>query len=185
MPICQLTVDESDYRDGEIATVCGIVQTVLTKATRNNSLMAYVTLEDDTGAIEVLVFSAVLRRAERLLQEGSALAIAGRVSLRDEKPTQLMANDVLPLERFARSGSMPLRALNRISPCQKLYLKLPSEDSLEYQKTRAILNMFPGQIPTVLYFADTGVRRGAQCSPEAVMLEELQSLLGEAAVAER
>ena len=185
IPIRAVTGEDSDCRDGDTVTVCGIVQSVVTKTTRNNSLMAYVTLEDDSASVEVLVFSSVLNRFESLLQESSAVAIEGRVSLRDEKPTQLMANAVLPLESFVKSGSAPLRALNRVASCRKLYLKLPSEDSLEYQKTRAILNMFPGNVPAVLYFADTGLRRGTSCVPEAVMLDELRSLLGEDAVVER
>ena len=181
VPIYRVTGEEADFRDGDTVTVCGIVQTCVTKPTRNNSLMAYVTLEDDTAAVEILVFSSVLSRFEELLHEGSAVALEGRVSLRDEKPTQMIANVVMPLETFAKVGG-PARTLNRVSACQKLYLKLPSEDSLEYRKTRAILNMVPGPIPAVLYFADTGVRRGTQCTPEAVMLDELRDLLGEEAV---
>ena len=185
IPIRAVTGEDADCRDGDTVTVCGIVQSVVTKTTRNNSLMAYVTLEDDSASVEVLVFSSVLNRFESLLQEGGAVAIEGRVSLRDEKPTQLMANAVLPLESFVKMGGASVRALNRVASCRKLYLKLPSEDSLEYQKTRAILNMFPGNVPAVLYFADTGLRRGTSCVPEAVMLDELRSLLGEDAVVER
>ena len=185
IPIRAVTGEDADCRDGDTVTVCGIVQSVVTKTTRNNSLMAYVTLEDDSASVEVLVFSSVLNRFESLLQEGGAVAIEGRVSLRDEKPTQLMANAVLPLESFVKMGGASVRALNRVASCRKLYLKLPSEDSLEYQKTRAILNMFPGNVPAVLYFADTGLRRGTSCVPEAVMLDELRSLLGENAVVER
>ena len=181
----QVTGEDSPFRDGETVTVCGIVQSVVTKTTRSSSLMAYVTLEDDTGSLEVLVFPAALARFEELLKEGAALALEGRVSLRDDKPTQLMANTVQPLEEYTKTGGVPARTLGRVSACGKLYLKLPSEDSLEYQKTRAIINMFPGRTPTVLYFADTGLRRGAQCLPESVMLEELRELLGEDAVVEK
>jgi hypothetical protein len=60
----------------------------------------------------------------------------------------------------------------------KLYLKLPSEDSLEYSKIKAILNMFPGETSVVLYFADTGVRRGTRCQLAENMLSELKNLLG-------
>ena len=45
--------------------------------------------------------------------------------------------------------------------------------------------MFPGPVQAVLYFADTGVRRGTRCSPEAVMLDELRDLLGDPAVVEK
>lgn len=39
--------------------------------------------------------------------------------------------------------------------------------------------MFPGQVKTVIYYADTGVRMGGRCMPEEIMLEELRGLLGE------
>ena len=65
---------------------------------------------------------------------------------------------------------------------KKLYLKLPSEGSVQDQKTRAILNMFAGDITAVLYFADTGMRRGTQCAIRDDMLQELRSILGDDAV---
>ncbi len=183
--IRKVTGEESGFRDGDVVIVCGVIQAVTQKTTRNSSMMAYVTLEDDSASVEVLVFSSVLGRFEELLRPGAAVAMEGRVSLRDEKPTQLVANSVMELERFAKGADTPRRSLNQIRPCGKLYLKLPSEDSLEYEKTKAILNMFPGGVRTVLYFADSGLRRGAQCTPESVMLEELRTLLGADAVVEK
>ena len=182
VPIAKVTGEDAAFRDGDIVTVCGVIQAISTKATRNSSMMAYVTLEDDSASVETLVFSSVLSRFESLLTPGAAIAMEGRVSLRDEKATQLVANTIQDLERFTKTDSVPRRRLNDPQPYGKLYLKLPSEDSLEYIKTRAILNMFPGSVPTVLYFADTGVRRGTVCTPEAVMLEELRTLLGDGAV---
>ena len=185
VPIHRVTEEETSFRDGDVVTVCGVLQSVTTKSTRSNSLMAYATLEDDTAAVELLIFPNVLTRCEALLTVGAPVAVEGRVSLRDDKPTQLVVNGVEELEHFARKRGAPVRRLNRVRPCGKLYLKLPSEDSLEYQKTRAMLNMFPGQTQAVLYFADTGVRRGTLCTPETVLLDELRSLLGEDAVVEK
>ena len=47
------------------------------------------------------------------------------------------------------------------------------------QKLLPILHMFPGKLKTVIYYADTGVRRGGTCAPQEVMLQELRELLGE------
>ena len=47
-----------------------------------------------------------------------------------------------------------------------------------FPKIRAILNMFPGESPVVVYFADTGVRRGSRCALDERMLEELKNVLG-------
>ncbi len=185
IPIARVTGEEADRRDGETVLVAGIVQALTTKTTRNNSLMAYVTLEDDTASVECLVFSSVLSQSEAMLQPGRAIAIDGRVSIRDEKAAQLIVNGVLEMESFLKQGVKPAPKLGKVSPAGKLYLKLPSEASPSYRKTRAILNMFPGGVPTVLYFADTGCRRGTTCTPEAAMLDELRDLLGPDAVVEK
>ena len=65
---------------------------------------------------------------------------------------------------------------------QKLYLRLPSENTVADRKTRAILNMFPGPVPVILYFLDTKARRGTACTPMPAMLDELRGLLGEGSV---
>ncbi len=184
VPIARITGEEADCRDGQTLTVCGIVQTVNTRPTRSSSMMAYVTFEDDTGAVEMLVFPSALSRFEELLVPGAALAVEGRVSVRDEKDTQIIVNEVKTLEEFTARKAPPPK-LGDVSKCGRLYLRLPSEDSLEYAKTRAILNMFPGPVQTVLYFSDTGLRRGALCTPDRVMLRELCSLLGEDGVVEK
>lgn len=184
-PIERVTGEDADFNDGDSVTVAGVIQAFSTKTTRSNTLMAYVTLEDDTASVECLVFASTLSRVEPILQPGTAVAIEGRVSIRDEKAAQLIVNSVTPMEDYLAQGRAQQLRLGQVSDAGKIYLKLPSEDSLEYCKTRAILNMFPGSVPVVLYFADTRVRRGTTCTPEAVMLIELRSLLGEDSVVEK
>ena len=43
----------------------------------------------------------------------------------------------------------------------------------------AVLHMFPGSMPVVLFFADTRLRRGAACLPDNDLFAELRELLGE------
>ena len=133
-------------------------------------MMAYVTLEDDTASIELLVFSNVIQRTGNDLRENAALVAEGRISVRDEKAPQLVVNRFQPIAQVA----VPVE--------QKLYLRLPAENTTADRKTRAILNMFPGDKQAVLYFADTGVRRGTICSVRDDMLAELRQLLGEGSV---
>ena len=61
----------------------------------------------------------------------------------------------------------------------KLYLQLPSEDSRAYRKVRPVLNMFPGPIQVVLYFADTKIRRQTHCIILEDLMQELREILGE------
>ena len=178
MPIGRLMGDDCPVQDDEIVSVAGIVQAVKMKTTRNNSVMAYVTVEDDTASMEMLAFSNVLNQFGGYLRENAPVVITGRLSLRDDKDPQIVINRARPMSDFENAPepiepAQPPRQLTG-----KLYLKLPSEDSLEYSKTKAILNMFPGENSVVLYFADTGVRRGTRCQLAENMLAELKNLLG-------
>ncbi|MBE6923997.1 MAG: DNA polymerase III subunit alpha [Ruminococcaceae bacterium] len=174
VPMGELMSDEGDYRDDQIVSVAGIVQGVKMKTTRNNSMMAYVTVEDDTAAIEMLAFSNVLNQYGGYLKENSPVVITGRLSLRDDKEPQIVINRARPVTDFSEVQEQEKPAVLS----GKLYLKLPTEEGKLFPKVRAILNMFPGENPAVLYFADTGVRRGTRCQLAEPMLRELESVLG-------
>ena len=183
--------EENDgfFHDGQNVRIAGMVEEIRRKTTRNGSMMAYVTLEDDTAAMELLTFSNVLERSGSLLTENAAVVAEGRISVRDEKAPQLVVNRFDPLESFTKQAPPPMAAAPRpatqeqaILQASRLYLRLPSEQSPLFGKVRATLNMFPGNVTAVLYFVDTGVRRGTQCGLRGDMLQELRALLGEDSV---
>ena len=155
------------FRDEQVVRIAGIVEAVKMKTTRNNSMMAYVTLEDDSADMELLVFSNVIAQSGTLLRESVPVIAEGRLSVRDEKAPQMVVNRLYLLTDMATPEP------------QKLYLKLPSEDSLADRKVRAILGMFPGSLTAILYYADTRLRRGTTCAIREDMLRELRSLLGD------
>lgn len=165
---------DGEFRDEQPITLAGIVQNVKMKTTRNNSMMAYVTVEDDTAPIELLVFSSAISRCGSLLSENQMLMFSGKLSIREDKPPQVLLNDA---RRLGEPDAAPAAPQER-----KLYLKLPSEQAEAYDICKAILELFPGKTPTVLYFADTKIRRGTTCDPQPECVAELQSLLGESSV---
>ena len=145
-------------------------------------MMAYVTVEDDTAAIEMLAFSNVISQYGGHLRENSPVVVTGRLSLRDDKEPQIVINRARPITDFAKepvteATQAPVRTLNGT-----LYLRLPTEEGKLFSKVRAILNMFPGDSTAVVYFADTKQRRGTRCALDSRMLGELNNLLGESNV---
>jgi len=136
--------------------------------------MAYVTVEDDTSAVEMLAFSNVLSQYGGYLRENEPVVITGRLSIREEKEPQIVINRARPMSDFYQNDA----TFSQPPVNGTLYLKLASEESIVFGKVKAILNMFPGKNPAVVYFADTKLRRGTQCALDARMLEELELLLG-------
>ena len=179
--IGSLMEEDNGFQDDQIISVAGIVQTVKMKTTRNNSMMAYVTVEDDTASIEMLAFSNVLDQYGGYLRENSAVVITGRLSLRDDKEPQIVINRARPISDYA-DGSAPPEQPQNVNKSGTLYLRLPGEEGMLYPKIRCILNMFPGDSTAVLYFADTRRRRGTRCCIRESMLSELKNVLGEANV---
>ncbi len=180
VPIGSLMEEENPYQDDQIISVAGIIQGVKMKTTRNNSMMAYVTVEDDTASIEMLAFSNVITQYGSYLRENEPVVITGRLSLRDDKGPQIVINRARPMSDFAnRQQPEPAPAEKPQVLAGTLYLRLPTEEGALFPKIRAILNMFPGDSQAVVYFADTKQRRGTHCSLDSRMLDELKRVLGE------
>ena len=159
-----------EYRDNQRVSISGVISAYKTRTTRNNTLMAYVNLEDDTGGMELLCFSRVLEESGSYIRENSAVLAAGKISVRDEKEPQLMVDSIRPL---AEAGE----DVSQLS--QTLYLRLPSREDPRLRKVRLALSFFPGENPVVLYFADCKRRVGSRCQLHPALLEDLRERLGE------
>lgn len=179
IPIANLLSEDCAFTDDQIISVAGVIQSIKMKTTRNNSVMAYVTLEDDTASIEMLAFSNVISQYGNYLQENKAVVIVGRFSVRDDKDPQIVVNRARPMSDYATGTPVDDPGRAQVMESATLYLRLPSEESKLYGKVKAILNMFPGKSSTVLYFADTKLRRGTRCNLDKRMLQELEAVLGD------
>jgi len=157
------------YRDGEQVAVAGVISTYKTRTTRNNTLMAYVDLEDDTASIELLCFSRVLNESGGYIRENSAILVNGKISVRDEKEPQLMVDAIRPL------GDLDGKA----QPAgQRLYLRLPCREDPRLRKVKLALSFFPGESQAVLYFEDCKKRVGTRCQIHPALVEDLKERLG-------
>ena len=179
VPIGNLLDEESTYQDDQIVSIAGIIQSFKMKTTRNNSTMSYVTIEDDTAAIEMLAFSNVINQYGNHIRENAPVVITGRLSMREDKDPQIVINRVRPMSDFT-DRVMPDPEPQKLSGT--LYLRLSGEADPAFRKVKAIINMFPGSSKAVVYFADTKLRRGANCDLDKRMLDELKNLLGESNV---
>ncbi len=166
------------FQDGQQITVAGVVSASKTKTTKNNSLMAYVTLEDDTGTLELMVFSRVLEESGSYLQVNMPILVRGRLSVRDEKAPQLLCDQVTPLNQLPQAQDGPGRG-KQTPVSGKLYLRFAQSEDPRFQRVRDLFVLFPGEQAAVLYLADSGRRLGARCQLHPALLQELRELLGE------
>ena len=162
-------------------TLAGVVTSSKTKTTKNNSLMAYVVVEDETGSIEMLCFSRTLDICGPYLRENQAVVVRGKLSVRDEKAPQLMCDSAYPLE--TAEGGLPAQpsALkgDKIVKGETLYLKFPSLDHPAVRHLKLVFTMFPGSTPVKMVMADTRKVYGTQVLLHRALLQEARETLGE------
>ena len=94
--------EEAVVKDGIKAVIGGLVTGKTVKTTRTGQLMAFITLEDLMGSVEVIVFPRDYENNRDLLTEDEKLFIRGRVSLGDEPVGKLVCEKVIPFDAVSR-----------------------------------------------------------------------------------
>ncbi len=179
------------FFDNQRITVCGVVTSSKTKTTKNNSLMAYVVVEDDTASMELLCFSRVLDTCGAWLKENQAVIVKGKLSVRDEKAPQIMCDSVYPLsaedvdlpeEPAERSWNDRPRKERPAAPAPEnktLYLKFPSLEHPAVRHMKLVFQMFPGTAQVKMVMADTRRVFATQVQLHPSLIAEAKETLGE------
>ena len=94
--------DEPRVGDSSKQTVGGMITDKTIKYTRNNKTMAFLTLEDLVGNVEVIVFPRDYEANEGLMEVDSKVFIRGRVSIEEDKPSKLICEKITRFEDIAR-----------------------------------------------------------------------------------
>lgn len=195
--LCDADSDEmSKLKDGTSVKLLAIVTGIKKKTTKNDTTMAFVTVEDLYGSIELLVFPKLYAQFSHLLMTGNILFIEGRVSLREEESAKVIPDRILPCpnessladdvppkaQTAARSNAEKTQIPREIKT--GLMLLVDTLNSEQDRKVKNLLSIFEGNIPVYLYYNDTRKKyvsaRGIDVN--IPMLEELKRLLGEKGV---
>ena len=162
------------FQDGQNITVAGVVTSSKTRTTRNNTLMAYVMVEDELGSIELLCFNRVIEQCGSYMQVNIPVLVKGRLSVRDEKPPQIMCDSIYPLYREVGEGE----SANTEKKETTIYLRFPSIESPEFEHIKLVMTMFEGDTTVKMRIADTGKLLGTHCLNHPALIEECQEWLG-------
>ena len=145
------------YRDKSQVTVAGIISAKKTKIIKNGDTMAFITLEDGSSEIEVIVFARQYQSFADLLSKDNAVIISGTISTEEgEAPKillsgakQLLANDEFDSKANSISES-------KVEKEQKLYIKVSCLSDPRIDKIIRIAALNPGKTKIVLYDESTG-----------------------------
>ena len=103
--------------DGSKQVVGGMITEKTIKYTRNNKIMAFLTLEDLVGTMEVVVFPRDYEKNAAVMEVDSKVFIQGRVSAEDDKPSKLICEKITSFDQIPR----------------EIWIQFPSKEAYEKQ----------------------------------------------------
>ena len=163
------------YADGQNVTIAGIVTSNRTRTTKNNTLMAYVVVEDEVSSMELLCFSRTIEQCGSYMAVNTPVVVKGRLSVRDEKPPQIMCDTIYPLDTKAVPAAPEPPGEKKACT---IFLRFPSMDSVAFRHIRLVMTMFEGETPVKIRLADTGKLLAGKCLNHPALLAECRQWLG-------
>ena len=165
------------YDEQNVTLVCTVVRTK-TINTKAGGMMAFITVEDLSGSMEVLAFPKVLLAASEAVHDNAVVVIKGRVSYKEDEPSKLIAYSIVDVERYE-----PDKIKTDIKSTKNgLWMKLSSMRSESFEETKNLLQIFEGNFPVYMYFEDTKQRmlapKSLWCTQSDLLVSELERVLG-------
>lgn len=182
--------EDSRYGDNDLVKIACVITEIRLKTTKSNQTMAFATIEDLTGSCEMIIFPKVMQASSILLQEGTAVYADARISLREDRPVQLVCESMETLSEAVKNTARAEKTKSNTASEKRiksgLYLKIISMDDEKYIRARRVMDIFEGNTPVILVLSD-GRRmmspRNLWVDINAPLIKELKNILGEANVA--
>ena len=145
--ISQLTQEGNELYDNSVQTIVATITKCRYHTTKKNVIMCFLTVEDLSGMIDVIVFPKVLEGSNVRMQENDVVIVKGRVSLKEEQSS-------LVAEKIINADSDDAQALlnQKTKKGFGLYIKFKNKNALGLAKVRTILGRYSGNIPVYFYF---------------------------------
>ncbi len=95
-------INEIKLQDGQSVIIGGIINSKTIKHTKNDKVMAFITIEDLLGTVEVIIFPRDYERNSRYLQIDNKVLIKGKVSIEEEKNGKILCERILPFSQIEK-----------------------------------------------------------------------------------
>ena len=183
--------------DGErkMYNIVGTVGQITVKTTRNGDKMAFFTLADRYGEIECIAFAKTYSQIAHAIREDNPLALYGSLQTRDDEDARFIISSAKQLVKNGeykpdtKSSNSDLSKINASTSnfggmsrnASKLYLRVPSLESEEFEKSKNLVEIFEGAISVIFYDTKTKQYHPSGLGFDATdyTVNELKRVLGE------
>ena len=150
-------------RDGAKETVGGMITSRTIKYTKTNKVMAFITLEDLLGTVEVVIFPKDYEKNQQYLEVDRKVFVRGRVSEEDESASKLICESIIPFEQTSK----------------ELWIQYPDKETFLQEELLlySMLHMSEGQDKVFIYCKKERAVKQLPAGKNVEISEELMSRL--------
>ena len=131
---------EVKAQDGDTVTLGGMIAGITRKTTKTNTTMAFLTLEDLLGTVEIIVFPRDYEKYRSILTEDAKVLVKGRVSAEEDKAAKLICTEIISMDDLPR----------------ELWIRFRNKDTFfaEEEKLYQVLSGSDGKQEVVIYLEE-------------------------------
>ncbi|MBH41425.1 MAG: DNA polymerase III subunit alpha [Candidatus Magasanikbacteria bacterium] len=183
-------LEVEEYERDSWIIVGGVVDILKKKITKKGSVMMFVTLQDTTGSMEVLVFPKTYEKTQGLWQENALVCIVGKTP-RDGGDNKVFAENVYVLNKdnvetvarqvSATNMSHKKRTKKEVIREKSVYITLSKEEAKEKShELKEIFSNYPGEYIVFLAIGNTTIKSSSAISCSSECVEAISRCLGSA-----
>ncbi|MBQ0041245.1 MAG: DNA polymerase III subunit alpha [Clostridiales bacterium] len=195
-----MIINNSKFNDGDRVIMAGMLTGIRTMITKKSQSMARLELEDFDGVVSAIAFPKVYERKKHLIVNDAIVAVSGRVSVKDEADSELLIEDIVPIEEIrtlATAGQTQVAGMqHRDRPAPRapqidvstlVKLRVSDEVIAKHGDMKGtllhvndVLSMYPGDRQVVIFLPD-GRKLKANTNVDSCseLVKRLTRILGE------
>jgi len=148
--------------DGSVVTIGGMIISKTVKTTKNNTLMAFITIEDLYGSVEVIFFPKDYERYRQYLNEEEKVFIRGRVNVEEDKPAKMICQDFMLFQQVP----------------ENVWIQFANKEEFQKKELDLLetLEEYPGVSPVIVYIKEEKQKNvlNLKVNVEKTLLNKLQ-----------
>ena len=174
--------EENDFsKDGKQVKYAGIITSVKKKYTKNNTIMAFVTVEDLYGSTEIIVFDSCYNRSSGVLLEDNIVLVDGRLSIREDDDVKIIANSITDFETVAKQAQETEIVMKQEQRPKVLILDIQNASEEQKSRLRGAIRFFMGDRNNIAVKVQDkeGLKPCGAIYLNEEILKEFKEILGE------
>lgn len=174
--------EENDFsKDGKQVKYAGIITSVKKKYTKNNTIMAFVIVEDLYGSTEIIVFDSCYNRSSGVLLEDNIVLVDGRLSIREEDDVKIIANSITDFETVAKQAQETETVMKQEQRPKVLILDIQNASEEQKSRLRGAIRFFMGDRNNIAVKVQDkeGLKPCGAIYLNEEILKEFKEILGE------